>query len=468
MEQQAAPGTQVNEVTLNEQGQPVFYNEDMSGAAATDFGIVGGQQVATPGEAAFRPGVTDLAYGLMAQGVDVPQQQLAGFTPAQQAAFAAAQGGVGAYLPYLQQAGELTDQAAGIMSGAVGGTQDLAGQIPGALQPGMESVSQAQQDIAAAVQQGQAGAGFGMDTVQGGLGTVQGGLSTINQGISGLSGTGGMFSPDQISPFMSEYEDAAVQQAMKDIARQGELREQELKGQAVQAGAFGGSRQAVAEQELARNVLGEQGRTAAQMRAAGFESAAARAQQAYEDSLLRQQQAASTTGQLGVSQGQLGLGAGQLGLGAGEMGLAAGQLGMQGAQAAGDLGLNASQLGLAGIQAGLGAQQQAAGIGQGIAGIGQQALGMGQTGQQMNLQDVNTLLGIGGQQQQQAQAGLDVAYANQYANAMMPYQQLAFASDIIQGAPSGQMSTMTQPGPSIGSQVAGIGMGAYGISQLLQ
>ena len=31
MEQAApAPGTQVNEVTLNEQGQPVFYNEDMS------------------------------------------------------------------------------------------------------------------------------------------------------------------------------------------------------------------------------------------------------------------------------------------------------------------------------------------------------------------------------------------------------------------------------------------------------
>jgi hypothetical protein len=50
---------------------------------------------------------------------------------------------------------------------------------------------------------------------------------------------------------------------------------------------------------------------------------------------------------------------------------------------------------------------------------------------------------------------------------MQPYQQLAFASDIITGAPSGQSSTMTQPGPSVGSQMLGLGIGAIGLANSL-
>jgi protein involved in temperature-dependent protein secretion len=91
-----------------------------------------------------------------------------------------------------------------------------------------------------------------------------------------------------------------------------ELAQQEVRGQAVRAGAFGGSRQAVAEQELQRNILEQQARTAAQLRAAGFESVANRALQA-----------AQATGQLG----QIGAGA------------AAGA-----AEAGGRLGLSAEQL----------------------------------------------------------------------------------------------------------------------------
>jgi hypothetical protein len=194
----------------------------------------------------------------------------------------------------------------------------------------------------------------------------------------------------------------------------------------------------VAEQELQRNVLGEQGRTAAGMRQAGFESAAARSQAAFEEAMRRQQAAASGIGQLGI----------------------------QGAQAAGNLGLQGSQMGLSGIQAGLGAQQQAAGIGQGIAGLGQQMVGLGQAGQQFTANDINSMLGIGGMQQQMSQAQLDAQRANQFQRTMQPFQQLAFASDIIQGLPSGQTTTQLQPGPSIGSQIAGLGTAAYGISQM--
>ena len=41
--------------------------------------------------------------------------------------------------------------------------------------------------------------------------------------------------------------------------------------------------------------------------------------------------------------------------------------------------------------------------------------GLGQLGQQMGVQDINTLLGIGGLQQGQTQKGLDVARANALA-----------------------------------------------------
>jgi hypothetical protein len=83
---------------------------------------------------------------------------------------------------------------------------------------------------------------------------------------------------------------------------------------------------------------------------------------------------------------------------------------------------------------------------------------MGQASQQMSLQDINTMLTTGQQQQRLSQAQLDAQRANQMQTAMQPFQQLAFASDIITGAPSGQVSQMTQPGPSIGSQLFGLGV----------
>jgi hypothetical protein len=192
---------------------------------------------------------------------------------------------------------------------------------------------------------------------------------------------------------------------------------------------------------------------------------------------------AQTAAQLGISEAELrsrlGLQGAQLGLQGVQAGLGAQQqaagiygqqagLGLQGAQAAGNLGLQGSQLGLAGVQAGLGAQQQAAGLGQGIAGLGQQFAGLGAQQQQMQLQDINTMLTAGGAQQRMSQAELDAAYQNQYQQAMQPFQQLAFASDIITGAPSGQISTMSQPGPSIGSQALGLSLAVPAIYQGFQ
>jgi hypothetical protein len=364
---------------------------------------IGGQTFAAPRRDTDIPGITEMAYGLIGADINLPQQRLAGFTPDQQAAFGLARQGVGSYIPFLQAATGATGAGLAGLGQAGAGTQQLGGQIPGQVAPGQQAAAQAANDAR---------------------------LAAL-MGMGGMSGTGGFYDPTMVRPFMNEFEDAAVQQALSDIQRQGDIAGQGLRAQAVGSGAFGGSRQAVAEQELQRNVMEQQGRTAAQMRQGGFESAAQRSQSAFEEAMRRQFQASS------------GIGA----------------LGLQGAQTAGNLGLQGSQLGLSGIMAGLGAQQQAAGISQGMGAMGQQFAGLGAQQQQQQMQDIGMLGDIGRQQQQQAQAGLDVDYANQYQRAMMPFQQLAYASDIITGAPSGQSQITTQPGPSVGSQIFGLGMG---------
>ena len=81
---------------------------------------------------------------------------------------------------------------------------------------------------------------------------------------------------------------------MADIARAGDIQRQGLGAKAVGAGAFGGSRQAIAESELGRNVLDRQARAAAQLRQGGF-----------KDALTASQRAAQLMGGLGQAYGPL-------------------------------------------------------------------------------------------------------------------------------------------------------------------
>jgi hypothetical protein len=74
----------------------------------------------------------------------------------------------------------------------------------------------------------------------------------------------------------------------------------------------------------------------------------------------------------------------------------------------------------------------------------------------------------GGQMQQQAQRPLDMAYQDFQNQQNYPYKQLGFMSDLVRGMPLGQKSTSTvyeSPGSTMG-QLAGLGMGAYGLSQM--
>lgn len=101
---------------------------------------------------------------------------------------------------------------------------------------------------------------------------------------------------------------------------------------------------------------------------------------------------------------------------------------------------------------------------------------LGGQAQAMGVQDVNSLLGIGGLTQQfgdglpggfQGQAALDLERANIMGQQNAPYQEIGFLSDLFRGVPSLQQTTSqtTTPNPSLFSQVAGLGiagLGAYG------
>ena len=92
---------------------------------------------------------------------------------------------------------------------------------------------------------------------------------------------------------------------------------------------------------------------------------------------------------------------------------------------------------------------------------------LGEAFQGLNINDINMLMGIGGQEQAQRQAELDAARQTQYQNVMQPYQQLGFYSDIFQGMPTSQ-SVFTQqqtPDPSLLSQIGGLGMGLYSLGR---
>ena len=221
---------------------------------------------------------------------------------------------------------------------------------------------------------------------------LQRGDAAVRQGIAGAQGAN--FTPTDFRQFMNPFTEDVIQKQYEDIAQQGAQAQANLGAQAVGQGAFGGSRQGIAQGEIAANVLDKQARTGAQLRSAGFQQAQNLAQQAAQQQLRQ----AQLGGQLGVSQA-----------------------------------------------------------------------GLGQLGQQMGVQDINTLLGVGALQQQQGQRGLDVARANILAEQALPFQQIGFMSDIFRGVPALQQTftTQTQPGPDRRSQLLGLGiagLGAYGMA----
>ena len=292
--------------------------------------------------------------------------QVAGLTPAETAAIGAAQSGIGAYQPFLQ-AGEA----------AIQGGQNIVTQaaVP-SLRQAETTTGQTQDIINQAAQ----------------LAAAQRAVPYTYQQAAAQTARGiGAFNP---------FEEQVVQRSLGDIARQAGLQQQGLAARAVGSGAFGGSRQAVAEQELFRNALEQMGRTSGQLRQAGFDAA-----------MARRLQEAQLMGNLGLQFGQLGQAdVSQLGDLAGRQ-LALGQ----------GLGSLAAQLGTFGTN-----------LGQ----LGVQQAGIGEIGQNIRQNQINAALQAGNIQRGVAQAGLDATRLTNVQAQQYPYQQFGFLSDIYAGIPN--------------------------------
>ena len=183
---------------------------------------------------------------LLKQPLQVPMRQVAGLSPTQVSAMNLAQQGIGSFQPFLQQAAD----------------------------------AQAQ------------------------------GLATIGQGAQALAGTEFVPTAETIDRFRDPYQQFVTDEAVKEIDRQAAIAQNQLAGQAVKAGAFGGSRFGIQQSELARNAADLKSRRVFEDLSRNFQQAQNAARAANQQRL----QAGQVFGQLG--RGASGIGGAIAGLGA--------------------------------------------------------------------------------------------------------------------------------------------------------
>jgi hypothetical protein len=199
----------------------------------------------------------DLPYEQTLTG-RLPSFQVAGFSPAQQAALQAGmQQGVGSFLPYIEAANV-----------SLGGGYGAAGQGIGA------------------------------------LGTAQ---------IAG-AGAAGTYDPRSAAAFMNPYQQAVTEQTLAEIRRQADIAGQSQAAQAVRTGAFGGTREGVQRAEMERNTQNLMAQQIAQGYAQNYAQAQQAAMQTDEAARARQLGIGQLFGQIGQTYGGIGSQLGQLGV----------------------------------------------------------------------------------------------------------------------------------------------------------
>ena len=365
----------------------------------------------------YKLGLLELAKQRASIPVDMSQlgYQTAGLSDLQRLAMGRSVQGLGAYQPYLNQgAGALGMglTAAGNV-GVLGG--EAAGLFRGAPAFGYNAAALANQRAAGTM---------------GGVGGI----------VGGLGASAGMYDPNQAARFMDPYQRDVTQHALKDIDRQAWQDLTGIRARGVGAGAFGGSRTAVAEQEFQRNISDIKSKRIAEDQSRNYQQALAASMQAREAQQQRLQRAQ--------------------------------QIGIQGLTQAGQLGTQAAvqggQLGLAGLQQGAGGLMGVGGLlGQTATTLGQLGQGYGNLGgQQAALaQGENQFLALlGGLDQETQQKYLDAYRQTATAEAYEPFQRIGFLSDMYKGAPSTQSSITSTTGPSASPLNQALGTGIQALA----
>lgn len=330
------------------------------------------------------------------------------------------------------------------------------------------------------------------------------------------------FTPEMAQRYMNPYLQQALDPQIAEARRQAQIQRMQEAGRLSQAGAFGGSRQAIMESEGSRNLLqnlanitGQGYNTAFQQAGEMFTSDQARALQAAQANQAARQAAGQQALSAAQLQAQFGLSAqqaqeasrqfaAQQGMTAAQLGAQYGLAGLQASEASRQFGaqqgMTAAQLqaqyGLSADQAaelsrqfaaqqGMTAAQQAAQYGL----AGQQASEQSkQFGAQFGLSALRDELGAAQAQSALARAGLqsDLDIARQQAELgavergitsegikadiaqfekerLDPYSQVQFMQSLLQGMPVSAMSYTTKEPTALQSASAG----AAGVADII-
>ena len=166
--------------------------------------------------------------------------------------------------------------------------------------------------------------------------TTAGTIGTTAQGLN-YTPTTSSFDATQATNYMNPYLQASLNPQLDEARRQSQITQQQNAAKMTQAGAFGGSRQAILDAETQRNL----GTNLANITGTGYANAYDKATQQFNADQARKAQEA----QFGANFGLQGL-----------------QTGLQAAQAQGALGTQESQAGINNLNAQLAAGAQQRGI----------------------------------------------------------------------------------------------------------
>jgi len=252
------------------------------------------------------------------------------------------------------------------------------------------------------------------------------------------------FSANAVNQYASPYTNSVVNATQAQFNNTNAQQQNDLTGNLISKGAWGGDRAGIA-----KAVLAGQQQTAQAPVIAGLYN------QGYSQALneFNQQQGVNLSADAQSRALALQGAQGYTALGNQALGAAGQQAQLQQGAGAGIAGLGGQALGAATTQAGLGLQ-----TGYGMSALGNQAL-------TSSLAGANALASSGATQQQQAQAGLNVPYYQWQAQQAYPFQTTSWLSGIGTGlgGASGGTSSTSAPAPSTVSQLGGLALGATGL-----
>lgn len=150
---------------------------------------------------------------------------------------------------------------------------------------------------------------------------MQQAMSTTQMGLPALASAQGQYDPStsNYQQFFDTYQSDVTDAAMRKLDEEGMKAQNQLAGQAVQGGVFGGSRYGVQQGELAKNLQNIKSQRLFEDMSRNFQQAQAKSMQSFESARARD---------MGAAQGLMGLGQSFANLGQQNFGL--GQQGLSG------------------------------------------------------------------------------------------------------------------------------------------